>query len=133
MRRLASEPKARLLIVDDEPIVGSRLKDLLGRDGYSVDSLTDGQAAIDAIGAGDYDLVITDLKMGGVDGFMVLDAARSKFQGPGVIVISGYADLATAEEAREGGAIGFVPKPFKLEEIKRVIERYLNDTVFSVS
>lgn len=129
MRKQAFDRKARILVVDDEPIVGSRLKDLLERDGYSVDSFTDGQAALNALVETEYDLVITDLKMEGVDGFRILEAAKASRPEPGVIIITGFADIGTADEARDAGAIGFIPKPFKTEEIRHAIERFMADFV----
>ncbi|MGD8897306.1 MAG: response regulator, partial [Acidobacteriota bacterium] len=86
--------RAKILILDDEPIVGDRLKPALEKCGYEVETQTDSQAAIDQLAQTRYDVLITDLKMAGPSGLDVLRFVKEQTPSTRVIVITGY---ATAE------------------------------------
>jgi DNA-binding NtrC family response regulator len=111
-----------IMVVDDEPIVGNRLKRLLEKDGHTVHAFTRGSKAVEAMVNNRYDIVITDLKMGKVDGIMVLEHASSLNPPPRVIVISGLNQQKFSHEASIKGAFAFV-KPFRVEELREVIRK----------
>ncbi|MBI4698755.1 MAG: response regulator [Nitrospirae bacterium] len=111
----------RIMIIDDEPIVGKRLKRLLEKADYIVETFTDGLMAIKELEKEYFDIVITDLKMEHCDGMKVLEAARNENPDAKVIIITGFGKMETATEALNKGAFDFIIKPFKIEEIKQVI------------
>ncbi len=112
-----------ILILDDEPIVGKRLQPSLEKKGYEVESFTGSKAALKRIEERSFDIVVTDLKMDGMDGMEFLTLVKEKFPDTEVIVITGFATMATARESFNKGAFDFLAKPFKLGEIVEVIGR----------
>jgi len=115
----------RLLVVDDEPIVGKRLKQVFTKIGFEIETYTDSASALIAIAERPFDIVVTDLKMDGMDGMEVLKRVRDMNPRTQVIIITGYASPATAELAQQQGVFEFLAKPFRLDELKQVIFRAL--------
>lgn len=113
----------RILVIDDEPIVGERLKAFLVRDGHQVESFVNPAAALERLQEVDVDLVITDIRMGEMDGIEVLDKVLTISPKTKVIMISGYATLDLARESLTKGAFDFIAKPFKLKEIRNTIKK----------
>lgn len=120
-----SEKTKRLLVVDDEPIVGKRLQQVFSKIGFEIETYTEPAAAMAAMAARPFDLVVTDLKMEGMDGLEVLRQARAMNPAVRVIIITGYASPDTAELAQQQGVFAFLAKPFRLDELKQVIFRAL--------
>jgi DNA-binding NtrC family response regulator len=118
-----SETNMRLLVVDDEPIVGKRLKQVFDKIGFEIETYTDSSAALAAIAEKSFDIVVTDLKMEGIDGIEVLKRVRAMNPKTRVIIITGYASPDTAELAAQEGVFAFLAKPFRLDELKQVIYR----------
>lgn len=116
---------AEILILDDEPIVGDRLKPALEKCGYQVETLTDSQAAIDRLAWKRYDVLITDLKMSGPSGLDVLRFVGEQWPGTRVIVITGYATADQAKESIKGGAVDFIAKPFRISQLTELVARIL--------
>ncbi len=112
-----------ILILDDEPIVGKRLKPSLEKKGYEVESFTRSKEALERIEERSFDIVVTDLKMEGMDGMQFLTLVKEKYPDTEVIVITGFATMATARESYNKGVFDFLAKPFKLGEIVEVIGR----------
>jgi DNA-binding NtrC family response regulator len=117
--------KAKILILDDEPIVGDRLKPALEKCGYDVETQTDSQAAIDQLARTRYDVLITDLKMAGPSGLDVLRFVQEQTPSTRVIVITGYATAEQAKESMKGGAVDFIAKPFRISQLRELIARTL--------
>lgn len=113
----------RILVLDDEPIVCKRLKPAFQKIGYEVETFTDSAAALLRMTERTFDVVITDLKMEGVDGFQVLERARQIQPQARIVVITGFATLDTAKESFRKGAFDFVAKPFKLGDITECVRR----------
>lgn len=113
----------RLLVVDDEPIVGKRLHQVFTKIGFDIETYTDSASALEAIAARDFDIVVTDLKMEGIDGIEVLKQVRRRNPATQVIIITGYASPDTAELAHQEGVFAFLAKPFRLDELKEAIFR----------
>jgi DNA-binding NtrC family response regulator len=118
-----SETNTRLLVVDDEPIVGKRLKQVFDKIGFAIETYTDSAAALAAMAEKPFDIVVTDLKMEGIDGIEVLKRVRAMNPETRVIIITGYASPDTAELAEQEGVFAFLAKPFRLDELKQVIYR----------
>jgi len=115
--------KLRILVLDDEPIVCKRLQPALEKLGYEVDTFTQSLEALHQIQQTDYDIIITDLKMKGLDGMRFLDLAKKRSPVTEVIVITGFATLETAKESFQKGVFDFIAKPFKLSEIQEVVTK----------
>ena len=116
---------AHLLIVDDERSMRELLEYMLSKEGYKIDLAENGRKAIEKIEATDYDLVLTDIKLGDLTGLDVLRAAKRKNPNIVVIMISAFATTETAVEAMNDGAYDYVPKPFDNDELKETIANAL--------
>lgn len=112
-----------ILILDDEPIVSKRLKPSLEKKGYEVETFTSSADALKRIQERQFNIVITDLKMEGVDGMQFLAEVKGRFPDTEVIVITGFATMETAKESFNRGVFDFLAKPFKLGDIAEVIGR----------
>jgi len=117
------DSQTSIMILDDEPIVGKRLQPSLEKKGYEVEAFTSSKAALKRIEERSFDIVVTDLKMDGMDGMEFLTLVKEKYPDTEVIVITGFATMATARESFNKGAFDFLAKPFKLGEIVEVIGR----------
>ena len=112
-----------ILIVDDEPVVGERLKAIIEKDGHRVEAFVDPIAAVSRLMEKTYDIVITDIRMKQMDGIQIMEKVLEKSKRTRVIMITGYATLELAREALRKGAFDFIAKPFKLKEIRKAIDR----------
>ncbi len=113
----------QILVLDDEKIVGERLKASLEKEGYILEIFINPAAALNRIREKAFDVVITDIRMDDVDGIQILEEARKKSQKTKVIMITGYATLEVARESLTKGAFDFIAKPFKLKEIREAIQK----------
>lgn len=112
-----------ILILDDEPIVSKRLKPSLEKKGYEVEAFTDSATALKRTHERSFDIVITDLKMEGLDGMQFLTDVKKRSPSTEVIVITGFATLETAKESFHKGVFDFLAKPFKIGEITEAIRK----------
>ncbi|MCF8142311.1 MAG: response regulator [Deltaproteobacteria bacterium] len=112
-----------VLLLDDEPIVGRRLGPALAKIGCHVEAFEDPKKALERIDHKTFDVVVTDIRMGEIDGMQVLDRVRSKSPRTKVILITGYAMMELAREAMEKGAFDFISKPFKANDLRQVVAR----------
>ena len=117
----------RLLVIDDEAIVGKRLLQVFGKMGFTVEVFDNPVQAMEAAATRHFDIVVTDLKMENMDGMEVLTKVRQLHPSTRVIIITGYAQPETAEEAFKLGVFDFIPKPFRLEQLKESILRALDE------
>lgn len=112
-----------ILLLDDEPIVSKRLKPSLEKNGYAVETFTRSVDALSRIREKDFDIVITDLKMEGINGMEFLTEVKRRSPATEVIVITGFATMETARQSFSKGVFDFMAKPFKLGEILAVIRK----------
>lgn len=117
------DQKLNIMVVDDEAIVGKRLKPTLERDGYEVETFGDGTSALDRIGQKDFDIIVTDVRMDDVDGMQILEHVKRYSPRTKVIIITGYATVDLAREALVKGAFDFIAKPFKPADLRVIIEK----------
>jgi DNA-binding NtrC family response regulator len=113
--------KARLLVVDDEPIALRNLERVLAKDGYEVSTASSGQSALRQLRARAVDVVLTDLRMEKIDGLHVLRRCKEIDPDVEVILVTGYAAIETAIAAMKEGAYHYLAKPFKLDEVRKVV------------
>ncbi len=117
------DKRLRVLVVDDEPIVGKRLKPVLTKMGCDVETFENPKAALNAIMEQEYDIVVTDIRMDGVDGIAILEAAKRKSTHTKVIMITGYAMTEIKRQALERGAFDFIVKPFNADDFRKAIAK----------
>ncbi len=116
---------ANLLVVDDDLSMREMLDVMLTSEGYNIEYAEDGSKAIRMLAKRDYDLVISDIRMGPVDGLAVLKEAKRRSPETLVIMISAFATTETAVEAMNDGAYDYIPKPFDVDEMKQTIRNAL--------
>ncbi len=122
-----------VLVVDDEPGVCSSVEKILRRKDYHVAKALCVSSAVDALEAGsDFDLVIADLMMPQVGGMELLKIVRERWPGTHVLIITGYASIASAVEATRYGAAGYLPKPFTPEELEEAVSQVLSGDPYQV-
>ena len=117
------EHKLKLLLVDDEPIVGKRLKSALEKCGYDVEVFETGQSAIQRLEEQEFDIVVSDVRMEDADGLEVLAAVKKSSSRTKTILITGYATVEVAREALAKGAFDFLAKPFQPKDLRSLIEK----------
>jgi two-component system, OmpR family, phosphate regulon sensor histidine kinase PhoR len=113
----------QILVVDDERDIRDGCERILGRKGHQVTKASNGEEALGFVEKTLYDIVLLDLKMPGMDGLEVLQRIRQAHPDTLVIVITGYATVETAIEAMKRGAYDFIPKPFKPDQLRIVVDR----------
>jgi len=109
--------KFKILVVDDELIVRDSLKEWLEEEGFSVDMAESGQDALDKLSANSYHLMLTDIKMPGMDGVEVLQKSKEIFPDLAVVMMTAYATVETAVEAMKTGALDYLIKPFDPDKL----------------
>lgn len=119
------EPSARILAVDDEPVVLDSFRKILVIAGYSVDTVETGKEAVGIVQKNDYDFVFTDLKMPDMDGLDVTKAVKHLRPDIDVIMITGYATIESAVDAMKYGALDYVQKPFTEDELVDFVNKSL--------
>ncbi len=133
--RKATNPRGRenkggekmkpILIVEDEAIMRESLRDWLTEGGYRVETAKEGKQALRTIAEQDFGLAILDLRLPGKDGLEVLREARVKRPELRGIIITAYPSIQTAVEAMKEGAVDYLPKPFDLDDLEKLIREIL--------
>jgi len=113
----------RVIIIDDEPIVGKRLKPALEKSGYEVEFYDNGAAALKRLNEADFQIVVTDFRMDEIDGMEVLSQVMAASARTKVIIITGYATIEVTREAMVKGAFDVIAKPFKPNDLREIIRR----------
>lgn len=114
-----------ILIVDDEQDSRETLTELLHEEGYDVQGAESGAVALEMLGSGAYDLVITDLVMPRVDGIALTKNIKALNIDVPIIVVTGFATIEYAVESMKAGAFDFITKPFNFEQVRLTIEKAL--------
>src|SRR5579871_6772735 len=117
---------AKVLVCEDDRVARELLDEILSREGHAVDALATGDAALERAGKHDYDLVISDVRLGdGAGGMDVLAAFQQKEPQTPVILITAFGDVTGAMAAIQKGAYDYVSKPFNVDELKLTVGRAL--------
>jgi DNA-binding NtrC family response regulator len=117
--------KAKILVVDDEKDICKALEFLLKSEGYSVALAHSGEEAVEKIQKEHFDVVLTDLKMGKLDGVAVLEKTRELSSDTSVVVMTAYASVESAVETMKKGAADYIQKPFLNEDVKITIRKVI--------
>jgi len=118
-----------ILLVDDEEINVQNVGHFLEHQGFQVTTATSGNEALGLLNQSHFDLVITDLKMGDVDGVQVMKTAKELHSEIEVIIVTGYATVNSAVDAMAQGAFYYLPKPIKLKELHALVLRATEKTL----
>lgn len=119
----------KILIVDDELSMREFLEIMLTKEGYQVVTAESGERACDILDHEDFQLVVTDIRMDGMDGIGVLKKVKAINSDTPVVMISAFSSAENAVEAMREGAFDYVPKPFKVKDLKRVVKEALNSAM----
>ena len=114
-----------LLLIEDEASLREAIAEQLADHGYEVDQADSGEAAIARLADFAYDIIITDLRLPGIDGSAVVEAAVGRYPDIIAIVVTGYGTLKDAVDAIKRGARDFVSKPFQIDELLHVLDSAL--------
>jgi excisionase family DNA binding protein len=123
----APTPVPRVLVADDEEAIRDLLARTLALAEYDVDTVADGQAALDRLRAAPYQLLVTDLRMPGLDGLGVIREARRLYPHLPVVIITGFSSEASAIEAINLGVSGYLTKPFRVAKVLAVAAQALGE------
>ena len=112
-----------LLFIDDEATLRGLMAERLSENGFEVVEAESGERALELLDQFAFDIVITDLRLPGIDGFRVIEAARDRYPGIVVIVITGFGTVAAGVDAMKRGASDFVEKPFQFDKLIHVLQK----------
>ena len=121
----AQDDSPLILVVDDESVIREILADFLAMEGFQVRTAPDGKAALGELSRGQFDLVLSDLKMPNVGGIELLDAISRHSPNVVTIIMTGFGTVETAIDAMKRGAYDYIMKPFKMEEVVHTVRRGL--------
>ena len=125
MATAAAKPKARILIVDDDPIVRDSLGQWFDSEGYQVETISSGREALGRIEGERWDLALLDIRMPGMDGMELQSRLREIDPALPVIIMTGYASVETAVQALKNGAYDYITKPFDPDELVHLVTKAL--------
>jgi DNA-binding NtrC family response regulator len=123
--------RPEILLIDDEPIVGQRLKGGLEKMGCAVEVFQNPSKALDRIREKGFDVIITDVMMPDVSGIQVLEVAKDAYADSRVIIITGFATSDLARECMDKGAYDMIAKPFKPSDLWALVLRAVGELGFS--
>ncbi len=118
---------ARILVVDDEVGMRTLLQTLLESEGYVVEAAASGEDAAEMLQAREYEVLVTDLKMPGIDGLELVERARRAQPNVAVVMVTGYATVENTVAALRQGVDDYLTKPFDIEELRQTVARTLRN------
>jgi DNA-binding NtrC family response regulator len=116
----------RILVADDEEVVRANIQEFLSSHGYAVDSAPDGETALQRVLDEDYALVVTDIRMPGLDGIGLLKRIVSERPQTHVLIMTAYASVETAVESLRLGAYDYLLKPVVFEDLLKRVQNLLD-------
>jgi DNA-binding NtrC family response regulator len=122
-----SDSTGSVLVVDDDADMRDMVHDLLEDRGHRVSTAGSGPEALKRLGEADYEVVLTDLRMKGMEGIVLLSEIKRNFPDVNVILMTAFGSVETAVEAMKHGASDYLPKPVKKDELIRVVERVMRE------
>ena len=119
--------KRKILIVEDEAIVRESLRDWLVEDGFDVDVAEDGEEALKKIKEEEFGVIVLDLRLPGIDGLQVFEEAKGLKPETKGVIVTAYPSKETLEKANRLGLLDYLPKPFKAEDLEKIISGALGE------
>src|SRR2546428_1073711 len=120
-----TDPTKHLLFVEDESALREAIAEQLSDRGYQVEQADSGEAALERLADFAFDIIITDLRLPGIDGSSLVQAAVERYPDIIAIVVTGYGTMEDAVEVIKRGALDFVSKPFQIDELLHVLDAAL--------
>jgi len=117
------DDKLKVMVLDDEPIVGKRLQPGLTKAGFEVEIFCNPREALARLDEKEFDIIVTDLKMEDFNGIQILENVLSRRKNTKVILITGFATIELAREALIKGAFDFIAKPFTPSDLRAVVNK----------
>ncbi len=115
----------KILFVDDEPKICQLIKELFKQEGYQIDTSLSGIEALEMMKEYNYQMLITDLKMPGIDGLELIRRAKREQPEISTIMVTGYATIETVVQSLKHGVDDYITKPFNIFEMKKAVKRSL--------
>lgn len=115
----------RVLVVDDEDIARTNMEYILKKEGYQVTTAVNGADALEKVMAGEFDLILTDLKMEKMDGMQLVESVKGVSPHTDIVMITGFATVSSAVDALKKGAAHYLPKPINLDELRATVRQIL--------
>ncbi len=119
-----AEDHKRILVLDDEEMIRDLLQETFQKRGYEVDVAVNGKESLRKLEKASYNLLITDLRLPDISGMEILSEVRKKYPEMGVIMITAYGSIRNAVNAMKEGAFDYIAKPFNLDEMEMVVEKF---------
>ena len=119
--------KRKILLVEDETIVREALRDWLVEDGYDVEVAENGEEALEKIKEEEFGVIVLDLKLPGIDGLQVFEEAKEIKPETKGVIITAYPSKETLEKAKRLGLLDYLAKPFKAEDLEKIINKTLGE------
>jgi DNA-binding NtrC family response regulator len=119
--------KRKILIVEDEAVVRESVRDWLIEDGYDVDVAENGDEALEKIKKEEFGVIVLDLKLPGIDGLQVFEHAKELKPETKGVIITAYPSKETQEKAKRLGLLDYLSKPFKVEDLEKLITEALGE------
>ena len=114
----------RILVVDDEEAIRDILTETFTRKKYEVQAAAEGNEALKRLDEQPFDLLVSDIRLPDINGMKILEKARKKYPDMGIILITAYGSIKSAVKAMKQGAFDYITKPFNLEELEVVVDKY---------
>jgi DNA-binding NtrC family response regulator len=119
--------KRKILLVEDETVLREALRDWLTEDGYDVECVDSGEEALEKIKSEQFGAIVLDLRLPGMDGLQVFEQAKELKSEAKGIIITAYPSKETQDKAKRLGLLDYLVKPFKLEELEKIIKGALGE------
>ena len=119
--------KRKVLIVEDEAVVRESVRDWLTEDGYDVECVATGEEALERIKKEAFGVIVLDLRLPGIDGLQVYEHVKEVTPETKGVIITAYPSKETLEKAKRLGLLDYLPKPFKVEDLEKIISGALGE------
>lgn len=119
--------KRKILIVEDEAVVRESLRDWLTEDGYDIECVETGEEALEKVKKEEFGVIVLDLRLPGIDGLQVYEHVKELTPETKGVIITAYPSRETLEKAKRLGLLDYLPKPFKVEDLEKIISGALGE------
>ena len=124
---MMAQKKGKILLVEDEMVVRESVRDWLVEDGYDVEVVETGEEALEKVKQEEYGVIVLDLRLPGIDGLQVFEQAKELKPDTKGVIITAYPSRETRDKAKRLGLLDFLSKPFKVDDLEKLIEAALGE------